>query len=647
MISQLLDRLRFAIERWMQRGAIHQMMAMAGVIFAVAVVAGLIVFVSGRMLSLPDAVWWAFLRLTDPGYLGDDEGAFLRSIATVVTVLGYVLFMGSLIAIMTQWLRQRMQKLERGLTPIALNDHLLILGWTSRTAAIVRELLLSQERVERFLEIRRTRRLRIVILVEELDAEFSVELRDQLAPHWDDRKIILRLGTPLRAEHLRRVNAWSAAAILIPGADFGPHGFEVMDARTVKTLLSLADSGENGRGLPHVVAEVFHENHANIAARAYRGQLDVLSSDAIISRLIAQNVRHPGLSFVYSELLTYTEGSEFYVRRCPELVDTEFGAIRPAFARSVVLGVVRPDGEGLRAYLNPDPHFRLQADDRFILIAESYEATVPAEWTRQGPLTSFRPPPSSPPPRPSRRVLVLGWSRKAPALLREFEHSPRERYAVDVVSIIPAVERERLTERYGTAFHRLEVRHLEADHTATEELERIHPEAYDSVVFLAVDWLSSDEESDARTVLGYLVYRSLTTGAAHHPKAVIELLDPDNARLFDGRDGEVIVSPVILSHMMAHVALRRELHVVFDELFGPGGAEIYFRSAAAYELCNERLSFSAVQERVAAFGEVALGVRLGSEVETRNGGIVMNPPRNDTWHLTERDQIVLLSTPSR
>ena len=90
------------------------------------------------------AIWWAFLRLTDPGYLGDDEGLARRIISTVLTVLGYVLFMGSLIAILTQWLNQKIRNFESGLTPIVRRNHILILGWTNRTPAIVAELMRSE-----------------------------------------------------------------------------------------------------------------------------------------------------------------------------------------------------------------------------------------------------------------------------------------------------------------------------------------------------------------------------------------------------------------------------------------------------------------------------------------------------------------------
>jgi hypothetical protein len=34
------------------------------------------------------AIWWSFLRLSDPGYLGDDEGVVSVTISTVVTVQG-------------------------------------------------------------------------------------------------------------------------------------------------------------------------------------------------------------------------------------------------------------------------------------------------------------------------------------------------------------------------------------------------------------------------------------------------------------------------------------------------------------------------------------------------------------------------------
>ena len=73
----------------------------------VALVGGLLVLAfDSNAQSFGESVWWAFLRLTDPGYLGDDEGYVGRALSTIITVLGYVLFLGLLIAILTQWMNQ-------------------------------------------------------------------------------------------------------------------------------------------------------------------------------------------------------------------------------------------------------------------------------------------------------------------------------------------------------------------------------------------------------------------------------------------------------------------------------------------------------------------------------------------------------------
>ncbi|HMB92030.1 MAG TPA: hypothetical protein VKP65_14340, partial [Rhodothermales bacterium] len=197
-MNRLKDRLKFILERWIQRGVWHQLLVMVAAVVLVAVTGGLLAWGLTDGFEHPGgAIWWAFLRLTDPGYLGDDEGTLLRVISTTITVLGYVLFMGSLIAILTQSLARIMRTLESGLTPIYINGHLLILGWTNRTPTIVRELVISEGRVRRFLSGRKTHRLRIVILTEEVDAEIRQELRDVLGSALKRSQIIFRSGSSM------------------------------------------------------------------------------------------------------------------------------------------------------------------------------------------------------------------------------------------------------------------------------------------------------------------------------------------------------------------------------------------------------------------------------------------------------------------
>src|SRR5690606_4943900 len=112
-----------------------------------------------------------------------------------------------------------------------------------------------------------------------------------------------------------------ASAVIMPAADFAAGGPDQADTRTIKTLLSMTNhpSSTSGTVLPLAVAEIFDSRKIAIARHAYGGPLEVLASDSIIGRLLAQNVRHPGLSHVYGELLTHGRGSEIYIREAGDL----------------------------------------------------------------------------------------------------------------------------------------------------------------------------------------------------------------------------------------------------------------------------------------------------------------------------------------
>ena len=647
MLGRMRNRFKFHLEQLIMRGAQYRLLVIAAAIGLVSLVAGVLVMeIAGGFDEPGAAIWWAFLRLTDPGYLGDDEGVARRMISTVVTVAGYVFFMGALIAILTQWLNQTMAKLERGLTPIVQNDHLLILGWTNRTASIVRELLLSEGRVKRFLRRRGARRLRVVILAEEAGVELVQELRERLGDLWEGRQIVLRSGTPLRIEHLRRVDYTHAAAILIPGADFSESGTEAVDAQTIKTLLSMSHYSrvDEVEELPLIVAEIFDERKVDVARHSYHGNLELLASDAFVSRLIAQNLRHPGLSQVFDELLMGDNGNEIYIRECPQLTGRPFRELDGAFPRAILLGVTRPDRKSFEPILNPPDDLAVEPGDRLVLLSRSYEDSTPVEAFAARPSRCGPQAKRNPEVRRERKILVLGWSHKVPALLRELSGYASESFAVTVCSLVPAELRQERLTRFGIDLEHLRLRHIEGDYSLPTELLRLEPEAHDNILLMASERMETGEEADARTILAGLLLDELLPGDASRPEILVELMDPENLSLFERQSKEILVSPLILSHMLAQVALRRELRAVFDELFGPGGAEIFFRKARDYGVTGREVNFEDLQETVAGCGEIALGLRLAVRQQGLWGGIHLNPNRTLNWNLGEEDELVVLST---
>ncbi len=628
------DRALFAIERWLVRGAWHRVALAALLILFISVLGGFLVLTWGNGFDgFSEALWWSFLRLSDPGYLGDDAGVVNRTVSTALTVLGYVVFLGALVAIMTQGLVARMEKLEAGLTPVVRDGHILVLGWTSRTDSIVRELLLSQGRARRFLDRRGGHGVHIVVLAEKVTAAFVQNLRDSVGPAWDERRVTVRSGSPLRPEHLARVDAAHAAVILIPGADFA-RGAVQSDTQTIKALLSLEALAAGGAQPPRVVAEILESKNVALARRAYQSDTEIISSDGVISRLLAQNIRHPGLSRVYDEILTNQIGNEIYVREADDLIGLDIEEVHRRFDCAVLMGLVRPSQSGFRPLLNPPAGTRVAEGDRLVVLAHDYdeskpsEAPVRARFARGTPGSAESSNTETP-----KRVLVLGWNHRVPALTDELGTYEGEHYQIEIASKVPISERRSFEHAASSS-----VIHIETDFTDPDEMRTLHPELADSIVFMGSDWTDSAEESDARTLMGSLIVDELFRERESKVTVVMELLDPDNATLVARSRGELIISPLLLSHLMTQVALRRELQAVFDELFMVGGAEIAFRHFTRYAHSGD-LTFEDLERAAAALGETALGVRSRS-----TGEVELNPPKDRAWREPGEHDLVTLST---
>jgi hypothetical protein len=631
------ERIRFALERFILRGLRYRLLLAAAIVAAVALIAGILVATLDPGLSDPgEAIWWAFLRLTDPGYLGDDEGLARRTVSTVVTVLGYVLFLGLLIAILTQWMNQLIARLESGVTPVSLSDHVIVLGWSHRTPTIVQELLGARNRVQRFLARHSVRELRIVILAETVDAVLMADLREQLGALWNDRQVLLRAGSPLRLDHLERVAFRDAAVLIVPGADHADRNPEAVDAQNLKTLMAVSKhAGRTGAAPPLAVAEIFDGRKAVVGQQAYAGESEILAADEIIGRLIAQSVRQRGIGGVFAELLTLNAGNAVYVRPLDAEVGTTFGQLRNAFPRAIPVGIVRSaDG---RPALAPDPETTVQVDDLVVFLARRFEDCTPqATWPASIPISSARARPPALEGR--RRVLILGWSRKVPALLRELARYGTEAFEIDVVSATPVHEREKLLERHDATAAVDRVRQVEASYSVPGVLERLEPNGYDNIVLLASEQLEEEGQADATTVLAHLMLGGLLPRTGPGPRVFVELLEEENLFLFDKSRDDVIVSPLAVSYLLSQVALRRELGAIFTELSRPWGAQIVLQPAEDYVTTNGPVRFGDLDRAAASRGEIALGFLL------EDGGLVLNPERDTDWAVAEGDEVVVLTS---
>lgn len=641
---RIIDRVKFIIERQLVKGAGFQLLVVGLLIGLISLIGGLLVVPQGGTFDDPGAaVWWAFLRLTDPGYLGDDIGTWQRVVSTFLTISGYVVFMGTLVAILTRWLIAKMEDLERGLTPVTLRNHIVILGWSAQTPPLVAELFNSSGRVKRFLQKFDTQKLRLVVLAEKAGADKLHQLMSEPALGTRANQVILRSGYAIQPKALQRVACLDAAAVIIPCQGHDESSLVNSDVETVKALLSIAVQARHfGVALPFVVAEIQDMRKISVIERAYPGAVEVVAGDVTISRLIVQNVLHPGLSEVYNELLTAGEGNELFVRggeTAEGQTLRELAAQRPY---AIVLGLLQPASGNNHWQVNllAPSDTVICREDRVVFLADDYSHT--GLNPKMKPLTPIeRSVALSESVRTdTHRVLVLGWNRRVPSLLAEFASYSGRSFELDMVSIIPQEERRREIERSGVHLEPVCGRLLEGEYMVAEELRKLKPATYHTVILLSSDRIGTGEEADARAMVGYLQLEDILSGSVERPQVIMELSDPHNRSLMYGHQSEILISPMILSHILAQVALRRELRVVLDELFTVGGPEIQFRDPADYPVF-ETMDFLALEKVVAAKGEIALGVfRVAADEHGRH--LLMNPPRKQLLDLCAGDRLVVL-----
>jgi hypothetical protein len=353
------------------------------------------------------------------------------------------------------------------------------------------------------------------------------------------------------------------------------------------------------------------------------------------------------LSHVYEEVLSDQRGSQIYVREQPDLVGASIRQLAYAFPEGVLLGLVRPKGDGFAALLNPPDTLLVEPGDRVVVLATRYSDARPPDGLASVQQLAERPPPSACRPI-QRRVLVLGWNHLVPALMEEFASHPHDRFQIDIVSEVTASKRRKRLAAEGIPEERIQISHHEFNYTVPAYLAGIDPSSYDNVLLLRSERLKSDSESDARTILAYLLLRQLTADTAG-PHVFMELIDPDNSHLFENRleneHTEIVVTSRIVSHMLARVALRRELRAVFDELFSSGGCDITFRRIADYDLVPGYHVFDDLQKAVDQRGDIAIGLRRHQHRRNSEGGILLNPGRDEQLDLTDLDELVVLSTP--
>jgi voltage-gated potassium channel Kch len=612
------ERTRYWFDNTMSRGT-------ASLIGWLAVVSvGLIVVVAGLTLWLapnePDGVngpghvlWIALMHALNPGKLASDKGSTAYMAVMFAGSIGGLFVVSMLVGLLSNGLKQKVDRLRRGRSRIVESGHTVVLGWSDQVFTIVAELVKAHASQKGSV---------IAVLAERDKLAMEDDIREAVGDLGRTR-LVCRTGRPTEPRDLALMNLATARSVVV----LSPEG-EDPDAHVIKILLALAKRlGVH----PPVVAGL--ASSRNIAAARLAGGEDVhlVDSDDTASRLIVQSSRQSGMSVVCMDLLNF-DGGEIYLRTPKKLVGVTYGEALHAYQTASVIGLRRPTG----VVLNPPMDTVINADDEVIVIAhdDSHVRLAAGKPSmEESAIVEAQAPPTE-----AERTLLLNWNGRAEQIVRYLDGYVAPGSVLEVAADHP---------KAGTGLaglRNLTVNVKDCDTTDRYALESLGVGLFQHVIVLSDDRFAA-HHADTRTLMTLLQLRDMQSTLGEHYSIVSEMHDENNRALAEVTEADdIVISDTVIGLLLAQLAENRHLADVFGYLFDSRGSEIYPRPAASYVKTGTRVHFSTVVESARRRGETAIGYRNAlARNDPPHYGIVLNPDKSEPIVLNKGDSVIVLA----
>ena len=625
----LRQRLRYAFDNTLSKGtpALIAWLAILTVAF-LAVASILLVLVGavpkgdeGATLSFTELMWHNLMRTLDAGTMGGDTGSAIYLVMMLVVTLGGVFIVGTLIGLISNGVGNQIEELRKGRSIVAETDHIVILGWNDRIFTIASELILGNEHRKRNV---------IVIMADRDKVSMDDEVRERLSD-WKTTRIVCRRGNPIDLGDLKIVNFNAARAVIV----LSPEGDDP-DAEVIKTILAVTNHPERREEKFHIVAEIRERRNMEPARLVGRDEAQLIETSETIARVVAQTCRQTGLSGVYTELLDYG-GDEIYFKRDSALDNLSFAESLFASDTSAIVGVKTREGI---VQLNPPMDRRFQPGDEAIVIAADAASIRFGKHAPQLDASLLIDKRASV-ERPE-KTLLLGWSGRAPIIIRELDNYVGNGSLITVVADSPAIDEA--VEALRPILKRQQLDFRRGDSTDRATIESVRPEDYEHIIVLCYSDDLPVQKADAKTLVTLLHLRDIEAkSGANRYSIVSEMLDVRNRELAEVTQADdFIVSENLTSLLVAQVAENRDLRAVFDDIFDSDGSEIYLRPASDYVVLDKPMTYWHVVEAARRRGEVAIGYRLASG--NGNGdGVRVKPPKSANIAFGAEDRIIVVA----
>lgn len=636
MFSKLKAKTRYLVDKAFARKYVGQFLLFISLVVPVTLLGATAMFFglfseeNAAISSIPrdvdagllDSIWWSLNQVVRlPGF-NRAYGATLPVVvySLFLSLMGLVVF-SVLISLINNTMRSRIEELRKGDTPVLEHNHVLILGWNNKIFSILRQLARLQPGIK------------VVILAPRAIDDMQEQLRIAGIQR-EQIKVILRSGTPSDHGELDRVAVESADSVIVLATDSD-------DSEVIKTMVLLT-AREQWPGEPPVLtSEIARSANFELASIAAHNRVHVISSSQIISKVLVQTVRNPGLSDVYGELFS-PYGNGIFAQFLSECIDRPLAEIANGLSTAIPLGIAwnetRDGAVRHLAGLNPEPDYEVAEDERLVLLTGS--STISYVQPKKLPESRIYQEGDSVVPHVPARVLLIGWTDNLTGLLQELNAHALHGTEVTIISQSTDKQAQQRPANHESGdFSNLTLVKHEGDPVAETTYEGLDIASFQSIVVLA-DESNQDEDADTRSLRILLRLSDLLERTGTTTYTVVEILDEKNRALFSGLHvDDIVVSSEVVAAQLAQIARHDVLAPIYRELLSAGGVEISLRPAGDYVALDTDCQFADLLYAGHQKMEITLGLLLARDDDK----LLLNPPRNVNWRLKQEDKVIVLA----